>query len=34
VLLERSASRGISGACASGYSSQQDLFFWGLPIGH
>ena len=28
VFLERSASRGISGACALGCSSQQDLFSW------
>jgi hypothetical protein len=28
VFLERSASRGISGACALGCSSQQGLFSW------
>jgi len=28
VFLEQSASRGISGACAMGYSSQPGLFFW------
>jgi uncharacterized membrane protein len=34
VLLEPSASRGISGACALGYSSLQDLFSWDPQIGH
>jgi hypothetical protein len=34
VFLEQSASRGISGACALGCSSQQGLFSWDPRTAH